>query len=93
MSIVVAFATADSIPNKGAYFSHKTVIIPHDEKIQRAGEDAAEGTESLLVVADGVGGWADQGVNPGLYSRHLVSGLQSLHKSNPEMSPKELLVK
>ena len=57
----------------GAYFSHKTVNIPHDDKRDRAGEDAAEASEDLLVLADGVGGWAEVGVNLGLYSRHLVS--------------------
>ena len=29
--------------------------------------------ESLLSVADGVGGWADYGVDPGLYSKQLCS--------------------
>jgi hypothetical protein len=40
------------------YFEHKTVIIPHDEKKFRGGEDAASTSDRLLVVADGVGGWA-----------------------------------
>jgi hypothetical protein len=40
------------------YFLHKTVVIPHDHKIHRQGEDAAQGSENLLVVADGVGGWS-----------------------------------
>lgn len=29
--------------------------------------------KSLLSVADGVGGWADYGVDPGLYSKQLCS--------------------
>ena len=28
-------------------------------------------SDNVLVVADGVGGWADQGVDPGLYSKKL----------------------
>ena len=55
-----------------SYFLHKTVIIPHDDKKSRAGEDAAQATSDLLVVADGVGGWANSGINPGLYSRDFV---------------------
>jgi serine/threonine protein phosphatase PrpC len=70
-----AYAVAESVPTRGAYFSHKTVIIPADEKINRAGEDAAEASEDFLVLADGVGGWANQGIDPGFYSRHLVSQL------------------
>jgi protein phosphatase PTC7 len=31
-----------------------------------------------LVVADGVGGWADQGVDPGLYSKKLVKIIEEL---------------
>lgn len=54
-------------------FVHKSVIIPHDEKKFRGGEDAAATSDRWLVVADGVGGWADHGVNPGLYSRLLTT--------------------
>jgi len=56
---LAVYAAADAAPGNGAYFHHKTVNIPHDEKIDRAGEDAAEASESLLVLADGVGGWAN----------------------------------
>jgi len=51
---------------------HKTVIIPHDEKKFRGGEDSASTSDHLLVVADGVGGWANKGVNPGHFSRLLT---------------------
>lgn len=53
-------------------FAHKTIIIPHDSKISRGGEDAASTIDDMLVVSDGVGGWAKVGVDPGLYSRELV---------------------
>lgn len=55
-----------------ARFVHKTIIIPHDSKKFRGGEDAASTIDTMLVVADGVGGWANKGVNPGLYSRKLT---------------------
>jgi len=29
-------------------------------------------SKQVLVVADGVGGWADSGIDPGLYSKRLV---------------------
>jgi hypothetical protein len=61
---------------KEAYFLHKTVIIPKDDKRHRKGEDDAEGSEKLLVVADGVGGWIKRsGVDAGIFTRHLVEGM------------------
>lgn len=53
-------------------FVHKTVMIPHDDKKHRGGEDAASTASNILVIADGVGGWAKQGVDPGLFSRALT---------------------
>ena len=46
----------EASPSIGAYFVHKTVIIPHDEKKFRGGEDAAATSDTVLVCADGVGG-------------------------------------
>ena len=54
-------------------FVHKTVIIPHDDKKFRGGEDSASTSDHMLIVADGVGGWASKGVNPGLYSNLLTN--------------------
>ncbi len=34
-------------------------MIPHPEKAHKGGEDAIFTHEKMLVVADGVGGWAD----------------------------------
>lgn len=52
-------------------FLHGSHMIPHPEKAYKGGEDAMFTSDNLLVVADGVGGWADQGVDPGLYSKKL----------------------
>jgi len=54
--------------------------IPHSEKVEKGGEDAWYESTDLLVVADGVGGWADEGVDAGLYSRRLVSDIEKLFK-------------
>lgn len=55
-SLLVALASAYS---PGAFFESKTVIIPHEEKINRGGEDSAHACDTLITVADGVGGWAN----------------------------------
>jgi len=36
-------------------------------------EDALYTSSDLLIVADGVGGWSLQGVDPGNFARELVS--------------------
>ncbi len=52
-------------------FIFKTGIcsIPHDDKRNKGGEDAFVVTPTLIVVADGVGGWAAKGVDSGLFSK------------------------
>ncbi|XP_019432833.1 PREDICTED: probable protein phosphatase 2C 55 [Lupinus angustifolius] len=49
--------------------------LPHPDKEETGGEDAHFicSEEQVLGVADGVGGWADLGVNSGFYSRELMS--------------------
>ena len=44
---------------------------PHPAKKYKGGEDAACLSTRMLSVADGVGGWADQGVDPAIYSKRL----------------------
>lgn len=46
-------------------------MIPHPQKVAKGGEDAYYISSSLLIVADGVGGWNNQGIDPGLYSKFL----------------------
>jgi protein phosphatase PTC7 len=45
------------------------MLRPHDDKVDKGGEDAFCATKTLLSVADGVGGWADHGVDPGIFSK------------------------
>lgn len=48
------------------------MIIPHDDKLYRGGEDSADSSETILAISDGVGGWAKSGVNPGLLSAEFT---------------------
>lgn len=49
--------------------------LPHPDKEETGGEDAHFicVDEQAIGVADGVGGWADVGVNAGLFARELIS--------------------
>ena len=65
--------------------------IPHIKKIEKGGEDAYVASKNLLVVADGVGGWAKQGVDPGLFSKSLVKNIKNLYEKLPEKGLKDIL--
>lgn len=50
---------------------------------------------NLIVVADGVGGWADMGVDSGIYSRRLCEIIREMFYSNQTfytLDPRRLLV-
>ncbi|VVA93410.1 unnamed protein product [Arabis nemorensis] len=62
--------------------------LPHPDKEETGGEDAhficAE--EQALGVADGVGGWAELGIDAGFYSRELMSNSVSAIQDEPKGS-------
>ncbi|KFK26524.1 hypothetical protein AALP_AA8G260300 [Arabis alpina] len=62
--------------------------IPHPDKEETGGEDAhficAE--EQALGVADGVGGWAELGIDAGYYSRELMSNSVNAIQDEPKGS-------
>ena len=73
------------------FFESKTVMIPHDDKKYRGGEDSADSSDTALVVADGVGGWADLGINPGFFSSYLTRHAIDFHRVDPSLEPVEIL--
>ena len=64
------------------YFRYAASNVPHPDKADKGGEDAWVADETLLVVADGVGGWANQGIDSGLFSKQLVKDIHSLYTRN-----------
>lgn len=52
-------------------FNFGSFMIPHPDKAYKGGEDAVFVSDKILSVADGVGGWAELGVDPSLYSKLL----------------------
>jgi protein phosphatase PTC7 len=83
-ALLAAFGSAAYSP--GAYFESATVIIPHDDKIHRGGEDSAHVCDTLITVADGVGGWANSGVDPGFFSKKLTRGIRDFHLDDPTLT-------
>eukprot|EP00271_Cylindrocystis_brebissonii_P000155 TRINITY_DN101_c0_g1_i4.p1 TRINITY_DN101_c0_g1~~TRINITY_DN101_c0_g1_i4.p1 ORF type:complete len:391 (-),score=73.79 TRINITY_DN101_c0_g1_i4:288-1460(-) len=71
-------------------------VIPHPDKIDKGGEDAhlldVERVPAVLCVADGVGGWAEDGVDPALYSREFVTRAREALDADPSLDdPRRLL--
>ncbi|BAU00112.1 protein phosphatase 2C 55 [Vigna angularis] len=62
--------------------------LPHPDKEETGGEDAHFicADEHAIGVADGVGGWADVGVNSGLFSRELISNSVRAIQEEPQGS-------
>ncbi|KAL0370786.1 UNVERIFIED_CONTAM: putative protein phosphatase 2C 1 [Sesamum angustifolium] len=64
----------------GVRLSVGTHFIPHPDKVEKGGEDAffvSSHSGGVLGVADGVSGWAEQDVNPALFSRELMANASS----------------
>jgi serine/threonine protein phosphatase PrpC len=53
------------------YHLYRVFVLPHMQKRHKGGEDAAVLTDRVLSVADGVGGWAENNIDPANYSRRL----------------------
>ena len=49
-------------------------VLPHPDKVAKGGEDwlFISTSQRAIGIADGVGGWADVGVDPALYARLLM---------------------
>lgn len=71
--------------------------LPHPDKEETGGEDAHFicVDEQAIGVADGVGGWADLGVDAGQYARELMSNSVSAIQEEPKglIDPARVLVK
>ena len=73
--------------------------MPHPAKRHKGGEDAFFLYNNIYCsavgVADGVGGWAEQGVDPGIYSRQLLGNVYDYINRwdgyNPEIVLKDAL--
>lgn len=79
---------------KPPYFSVGKTLNPKFEKRFKGGEDALVISKDsrFLSVCDGVGGWNDVGVDPGLFSKYLCVTMGELYDVDPKMTLKNILV-
>lgn len=75
------------------FVNRAVALIPHPEKFHRGGEDAFISHERIISVADGVGGYADSGVNPAIFTRQVMQySLEGcLEKPQGTSTPVEVL--
>ncbi len=64
-------------------------VIPHPDKASRGGEDAYFFCDTALGVADGVGGWAEEGVNPAEFAQGLMDVAKAYYAAAAEPSAAE----
>ena len=84
---------------KQSYFHAAYANIPEKSKAHRGGEDAWILEDHLLAVADGVGGWNNKGVDPGIFAREISVHVSQIFQEKRasgrkifEISLKEILV-
>jgi protein phosphatase PTC7 len=78
-------------------FQAGVCVNPHYNKKAKGGEDAYVLSPQFLAVADGVGGWAESGVDPAVYSRTLCHNISELVTAEDNelyvMKPTEALIR
>ena len=79
MLTITCAATAFSATNR-LHVVYGGAVIPHPAKVAKGGEDAFifDDSTSMFGVADGVGGSARNGIDPGAFSREV---LERCHQS------------
>ncbi|KAA3489489.1 putative protein phosphatase 2C 26 isoform X2 [Gossypium australe] len=79
---LLCFASSQLNPARSEVsFCIGTHLIPHPNKVERGGEDAffvSNFKGGVIAVADGVSGWAEQNVDPSLFSKELMANTSSL---------------
>ncbi|XP_058213468.1 probable protein phosphatase 2C 71 [Rhododendron vialii] len=91
----VAAANRGEISLTGYFLSSGASLLPHPSKASTGGEDAYfVAGKNWLGVADGVGRWSLEGINPGIYAQELMENCQKIVSncnSMPLPKPEEVL--
>ncbi|KAL7235936.1 hypothetical protein ACSBR1_019254 [Camellia fascicularis] len=90
LELTAAAVTRVEISTERYFLSSGASLLPHPSKALTGGEDAYFVATQWLGVADGVGQWSLEGINPGVYAqelmencRKIVSQCNSIPLSNP----------
>ncbi|XP_028121778.1 probable protein phosphatase 2C 71 isoform X2 [Camellia sinensis] len=90
LELTATAVTRVEISTERYFLSSGASLLPHPSKALTGGEDAYYVATQWLGVADGVGQWSLEGINPGVYAqelmencRKIVSQCNSIPLSNP----------
>jgi serine/threonine protein phosphatase PrpC len=72
-------------PKRCYQFKLAFASAPHPHKVWKGGEDALFVSKNIILIADGVGGWAKMGIDSGVYARRLVASVKELIFKEKEM--------
>uniref|UniRef100_A0A0D6R0W2 Protein phosphatase n=1 Tax=Araucaria cunninghamii TaxID=56994 RepID=A0A0D6R0W2_ARACU len=72
------------LDNKVLKLISGSCYLPHPDKEEIGGEDANFVLEQTIGIADGVGGWAEVGINAGDYARELMANSVAAIQQEPE---------
>ncbi|PKA45608.1 putative protein phosphatase 2C 55 [Apostasia shenzhenica] len=93
----LAFAESWSLVDQSLKLLSGSCYLPHPDKEDTGGEDShfVCDNERIIGVADGVGGWANVGINAGEYARELMLNSVSAIKDEPRglVDPAKVLEK
>ncbi|KAI8554892.1 hypothetical protein RHMOL_Rhmol05G0132100 [Rhododendron molle] len=88
-------ANREEISSTGYFLSSGASLLPHPSKASTGGEDSYfVAGKNWLGVADGVGQWSLEGINPGIYAQELMDNCQEIVSncnSMPVPKPEEVL--
>uniref|UniRef100_A0A5B7BXY9 Protein phosphatase n=1 Tax=Davidia involucrata TaxID=16924 RepID=A0A5B7BXY9_DAVIN len=69
----------EEILTAGFFLSSGAALLPHPSKALTGGEDAYfVACQNWLGVADGVGQWSLEGINPGVYAQELMENCEKI---------------
>ena len=61
--------------------------------METGGQDSADTSETCIAIADGVGGFMNDGIDPGPFAKLLTSTAIALNKLDLDMGAKKILDK
>ncbi|XP_020581514.1 probable protein phosphatase 2C 55 [Phalaenopsis equestris] len=82
----VVMQNRKSLSDRSLKLFSGSCYLPHPDKEETGGEDAHFlcDDEQVIGVADGVGGWADLGVDAGKYAKELMANAASAIQDEPK---------
>ncbi|THF96102.1 hypothetical protein TEA_020839 [Camellia sinensis var. sinensis] len=83
----------EEISTAGYTLSSGVYLLPHPSKASTGGEDAYFIVgQNWLGVADGVGSWSEEGIDPGIYSQELMENCRKIvSECNSVPHPEEVI--